>query len=114
MQNTRLVRKLLILSVLLTLFGYLAITKQTTVGALPCCRDCIAEEEACGVDCYNAYIEGNTDDDSSYQSCLSSCHTMGNACAGTPCTTSCSGGCTDSSECGGSNCYCTGIRCTCF
>lgn len=117
MKNIKLIRKLVMLSVLLGVFGYMAFLESPVVGALPCCRDCLGEEEACGLDCYNLYgwQTNRTEQlDEDYASCLADCHAMGQACAYTPCTTSCSGGCTDSSECGPGDCYCTGTRCTCF
>lgn len=117
MQNVKLTRKFVMLSVLLSVFGYMAFFDARTVGALPCCRDCLGEEEACYTDCYNLYgwQPNRTEQlDEDYENCNDDCQAMGQACAGTPCTTHCSGGCTSSNDCGPGDCYCTGIRCTCF
>jgi hypothetical protein len=117
MQNIKLIKKLLTLSLLLMLFGFLVITDRTTANALPCCRDCIAEEEACGADCI-AQFEANPNLDEEAEArrdaCLSRCTQMRIACSYTPCTTTCSGGCVSSDECGVYGCVCTGTRCVCL
>jgi hypothetical protein len=117
MQNIKLIKKLLTLSLLLMLFGFLAMSERTAANALPCCRDCVAEDEACSLDCYNYYTSlpnDSEDNQAAFEACLSRCAQMRNACSQTPCTTSCNAGCVSSDECGVYGCVCTGSRCVCL
>lgn len=112
----KLLRKFMTLTFLLVVLGFLFLANPSSSGALPCCRDCIAEEEACYQDCYDVYgsLPNQTEETAAqYEACNTRCFQMGQACAYTPCTNNCQGQCTDSSECG-PGCQCTGIRCVCF
>lgn len=117
MQNIKLLKKLAMLSVLLSVFGYLAFFDTRTVNALPCCRDCFGERQACVANCFNIYIGGSEETEQgliNYYACVASCHQMATVCEGIQCTSTCEGGCTLSSECGDPNCICTQEGCLCF
>ena len=115
MKNISLIKKLSILSVLLILFGFLAFGDRMSATAIPCCRDCSAEESACTADCYSMYYDPESSGDNpELESCIGACMNMASVCLMQTCDPQCSGGCTDSSECGGYGCVCTGIRCVCF
>ena len=114
MLNIRLLKKLAMLAVLLGAFGYLSFFDSQVVSALPCCRDCIAEDEACTYDCFVYYTGLPYEDEEGMNQCYAWCGQMRNACSVIPCNHSCHSDCPVYGGCGPGDCYCNGTYCTCI